>query len=384
MKAQKPPSVAVIAPLWSRLPRDGYGAIERVTIERILAYGKHGLRTQFVGNCSSRTIADSVLDIRKEFRYPPTPARRLAWFASGAWTRYVLHYRAVQDKIWDCPIVVDATVADPMNNFLLSAVLGRQRSIFILHGNFYFTRPISDLLSAPFNFLSRRMTYGALNTRLASEMDSRGFRAYYLPNGVNCPPRSAVVARPDDYLIYIGALNEDKAPHLAIDMAERAGVRLMVIGPIQDNAYFRLRIRPRLSGRVTYLGEVPRTRLIALLSRAKALVFPSQWSDPQPTVVLEALSYGVPVVALKPGYFSGVYDAVKDGENGFLVDANSAHLKMDEVGALDRLGIHEGASNSWSWDSVVSRFHLPVFQGIASSIAHTDLLRSMRDFPRPL
>lgn len=370
MNAHRNPSVVVIAPLWSRLPRDGYGAIERVTIERVQAYGRHGLETQFIGSCSNDTLADSVIDLAREFRYPPTPVKRVAWFLSGGWTRYVLHFLAAQDKIWDSPVVVDATVVDPVNNFLLSAILGLQRSILILHGNFFLTKPVTDLLSVPFNSLSKTMIYGALNTRLTQEMNSRGFSTYYIPNGVNCPPRSAVISRPDDYLIYIGALNEDKAPHLAIDLAERVGIRLVIIGPNHDNRYFRLRIRPRLSSKFAYLGEVPRTRLLSLLARAKALVFPSQWSDPQPTVVLEALSYGVPVVALKPGFFSGVYDAVQDGRNGFLVDANTAHLKMDDLDKLDRLQIHEDATNTWSWDSIVPRFHLPVFREIENGLAH--------------
>ena len=49
------------------------------------------------------------------------------------------------------------------------------------------------------------------------------------------------------------------------------------------------------------LGWVGRDRLSALYRRARALLLPSRWQEPFGIVGLEALSFGVPVVAWESG-----------------------------------------------------------------------------------
>src|SRR4029453_16478997 len=49
------------------------------------------------------------------------------------------------------------------------------------------------------------------------------------------------------------------------------------------------------------LGWVERDRLSALYQRAGALIFPSRWQEPFGIVGIEALSFGVPVVAWESG-----------------------------------------------------------------------------------
>jgi glycosyltransferase involved in cell wall biosynthesis len=49
------------------------------------------------------------------------------------------------------------------------------------------------------------------------------------------------------------------------------------------------------------LGWVERGRLSALYQRARAVLFPSRWQEPFGIVGIEALSFGVPVVAWESG-----------------------------------------------------------------------------------
>ena len=53
--------------------------------------------------------------------------------------------------------------------------------------------------------------------------------------------------------------------------------------------------------RLEVLGWVGRASLAALYGRARALLFPPRWQEPFGIVGLEALSFGVPVVAWESG-----------------------------------------------------------------------------------
>ena len=82
-------------------------------------------------------------------------------------------------------------------------------------------------------------------------------------------------ATKDDYVAFLGRLAPCKGPHLAIEAARRAGVRLKLAGEIQPifKEYWERQIAPNIDGRqIEYIGEVNAAQKNALLSRARMFV----------------------------------------------------------------------------------------------------------------
>jgi glycosyltransferase involved in cell wall biosynthesis len=120
------------------------------------------------------------------------------------------------------------------------------------------------------------------------------------------------------YLAFLGRLAPSKAPHLAIDAAERAGLPLRIAGEIQPcfADYWEAMVKPRLDGhRIEYVGEADLELKNELLGGASAFLFPIQWNEPFGLVMLEAMACGTPVLAFGAG---SVPEVVLDGVSGWI------------------------------------------------------------------
>ena len=120
-----------------------------------------------------------------------------------------------------------------------------------------------------------------------------------------------------------------------------------------------------LSDRVEFLGRVSSDDLVAAYRRAACFVLPATLDERADTeglgvVLLEAMSYGVPVVATRRG---GIVDIVEDGCTGMLVEDEPAALArgiaaiLDDAGRGRALGMAGRASvrERFGWDSIVDR-----------------------------
>ena len=145
---------------------------------------------------------------------------------------------------------------------------------------------------------------------------------------------------PDDYLLFLGRFTEGKGVLQAIDVAKRAGIRLIMAAA--DEAYYREKVAPLVDGTsVVYYGEADFDAKVKLYGGARALLYPIQAREPFGLVLAEAMACGTPVAALDRG---AVGEIVDDGvTGGVFEDPDQMIAGLGRVFALDRRRIRAQA-----------------------------------------
>jgi glycosyltransferase involved in cell wall biosynthesis len=145
---------------------------------------------------------------------------------------------------------------------------------------------------------------------------------------------------PEDYLLFLGRFTEGKGVLQAIEIARRAGMRLILAAAEDD--YYRERVAPHVDGRhVVYYGEADFASKVQLYGGARALLYPIQSREPFGLVLAEAMACGTPVAALDRG---AVREVVDQGVTGMVFDdLEQMANQLPRVFDLDRRKVRERA-----------------------------------------
>lgn len=135
-----------------------------------------------------------------------------------------------------------------------------------------------------------------------------GVNARYIPNGVAAPTSAELPSwlieeyglAPRGYVLFVGRLVPEKRPDLVIEAMRSmpADVKVAVVGgsSFTDEYVSSLRAAAASDERIVFPGYVHGTDLQALYSNAAVFVQPSDLEG-LPLTLLEAISYGIPVIA---------------------------------------------------------------------------------------
>lgn len=292
-----PLRVALVAPVWLPIPPPGYGGIERVVhllAEQLTGRGHDVTLFALAGSVTSARLS-SVLDTGPRLDDP------------GAFADELAHVVAAYRQADRFDVVHDHTAIGPA----LATLLGG-------------TPPVVHTLHGPWTVRSRRLAAQlrdrvhlvAISAAQAAANDAVPYAAV-VHNGVDLDafPMSPVKG---DYLAYVGRASPEKGTHLAVEVAQRAGMPLRMAvkrSEAAEWAYWQAMVAPRLTGDEEVHEQPDHALLWDIVSHARATLFPIDWAEPFGLVMTESLACGTPVVARPLG---AVPEVIEDGVTGFL------------------------------------------------------------------
>ncbi|MEO5838353.1 MAG: glycosyltransferase family 4 protein [Acidimicrobiales bacterium] len=266
---------------------------------------------------------------------------------------------------WSESDEIDAKVAECTH---IAAVFERADEFDIIHNGFDFL-PLtySRLVDTPVvttihGFSSPRIVpvyehYDSTSTYVAISDANRHPRLHYaatIHHGIDVDA-FAVHPHPGEHLLFFGRIHPDKGTAHAIEVARRAGRKLVIAGIIQDDRYFRDEIAPHIDDdRVRYVGPVVAAERAAVLGEAHALLHLIDFEEPFGYSVVEAMACGTPVIAYDRGSMAELID---HDATGYLAGGiDDAVRAVDAAASLDRDAIRASTVKRFDRATMVAAY----------------------------
>jgi glycosyltransferase involved in cell wall biosynthesis len=339
-----------LAPLWFPVERDSYGGIETFLAGLIAALESRGCENTLMASGDSRTPASLI---------PVTPLNLYTAMESGLAAEYV--YYEQQQLLLALELAPDFDIVHShigSGGYVLSGVPGLKTRV--LH-----TQHIPVSTDQEW-FVGQRSNiwFSTVSEFQARKLRQHGAtRCHVINNGLDIEaftfqPRSG------EGLLFLGRMEREKGPDLAVRVARTLDRPLILAGPIIDGEFFDQAIRPHLDDQIQYIGVVDHRKKDSLLGQAACVLMPSRCEEAWGMVSLEALACGTPVVALANG---GLPEIVEPGLTGYITHHEEALAALvTEAMKLDRAAIRARAAARFDFRAVADRYRLLYAQMVES------------------
>jgi glycosyltransferase involved in cell wall biosynthesis len=313
--------IALVAPAWYPLPPRGYGGTELVVHLLHTELRRMGHHVTVFGAEGSEAGVTMLADAAwsRDLGGPAEAARQATYLARV--------YAAMAGRRFD--VIHDHTGFEGLLLALQSGLA--PVVVHTIHGEL--TEPMCTF----YKEVDERARLCAIS--LSQAASAPGIKlAGIVHNAVEVPaaPSSGTHER---YLIEVARIIPDKGQHLAIEVARRAGRKLILAGKVERTAegmrYFEEQVEPFLSPTVEYYPNVAGVQKTKLISRAAAGIFPLQWAEPFGLAMVECMVAGTPVLALRTG---STPELIEEGVTGFLAeDVDGLVAGANRLDEIDRV-----------------------------------------------
>lgn len=171
------------------------------------------------------------------------------------------------------------------------------------------------------------------------------------------------------YLAFLGRFSPEKAPHVAVEIARRAGMPLKMAAKLDDvdREYFQRVLWPVMdSAFVEWVGELGDTEKNAFLGGARAVLFPIDWEEPFGLVQIESMACGTPMVAFPRG---SVPEITAEGVTGFMVEGVDDAVKaLRSLDGFDRARCRQAFERRFSVERMAEDY-LGVYERALAGLA---------------
>ncbi|MGH2401819.1 MAG: glycosyltransferase [Candidatus Limnocylindria bacterium] len=175
-----------------------------------------------------------------------------------------------------------------------------------------------------------------------------------LRNGV--PDHEPVGGAVVPVALIAGRISPEKGTAIAIRVARRAGLAVLVVGDAYDAGYFASEVEPLLRPG-EWIGAAPRWEVFELMARCAVLLMPIEWEEAFGLVAAEAQMAGCPVVAYRRG---ALPEVVPHRVGGWLVEPGDEEALVGAVyraRGLDRARIRARAMRELGVRRMVDAYH---------------------------
>ncbi len=361
-------SVLVNAGPWLEVPPDGYGGIETVVATLVPELRATGVRVVLATVGTSTLEADGYVTPVAEARFasvaaPYNQASGIPLAHMHGVASYLREDTSI-DLVHDHLEVVGPTVLSAMGGAAPPALQTLHWNLQ-KHPDFY--RGFDG---------AGRVCFAAVS---ASQLEQAppNLRAQTL--GVvplAAPPPRPVDVGVGEHALVLARVTRDKGQDIAARVCLRAGVPLVLAGPVAgigdpdeldrrlraggdllrhpDVRYYVDEVAPLIDGeQVRWAGGVAGEDKERLLQSARVLLAPNRWPEPGATGVVEALGRGVPVVATRLGVLPSL---VEHEVTGYLADDEDGLVEgLRRVDGIDR-GACRSSAAGWTPAEMACRY----------------------------
>ena len=161
-------------------------------------------------------------------------------------------------------------------------------------------------------------------------------------------------------LLWLGRICEEKAPHLALEIAAQAGLPITIAGQVYPfsyhQQYFEREVAPRLQSHpnASFISAPSAELKRRLLRESQALLITSLAEETSSLVAMEAAASGTAVIAFRKGAHAEV---VREGVTGFLVeDLKQAVLALQNISSISSETCVQHAQKNFSAVKMAERY----------------------------
>lgn len=147
-----------------------------------------------------------------------------------------------------------------------------------------------------------------------------------IPNVANVVCSERIEVERNSIFLFVGRLVAEKNPEILAVAANKLDIKIVFAGAgILEDAIRNINIDAYITGWLTH------DEVTGYIKKARCLVFPSKWYEAHPLTVLEALSFGVPVIVSDS---CAGRDDVIDGENGLWFQSGNVESLCNQITKL--------------------------------------------------
>lgn len=312
--------IAILAPLWKKIPPDKYGGSELVVADLASALTELGHKvTTF--SCDGSSVSGELVPVIEKPMYELAggfnwsgiqPYEFLSFFE---FAKRAGKFDIVHNHMGFHPVAFAPLLPIPM--------------VTTLHSS----------LEPDFPYLAERFKNGNFVSISNAQRSLASYLSYVatIYHGIDTSKFDPDFSGGKDYLVFIGSLTPHKGIDIAVKAALETNERLIIAGDLRPEfqTFVDEKVMPFVDGQnIKFLGEIGPKEKNKILAGAKGFIFPVRWNEAFGLVMPESLACGTPVIAFNSG---SVPEIIEDGKTGFVVkNENGMKQKIKQLGQISR------------------------------------------------